>query len=50
MTCFSNISDPAASTLTDVPEDYLERVKKVHEVGGYGSTGLVVWNESLRMM
>ncbi|XP_050349646.1 phenylalanine--tRNA ligase alpha subunit [Nymphalis io] len=31
------ISSPAIST--DFPMDYLERVKKVHSVGGYGSQG-----------
>ncbi|KAK7076756.1 hypothetical protein SK128_022903 [Halocaridina rubra] len=31
------VADPA-KTIT-VPEDYLERVKKTHTVGGYGSTG-----------
>jgi phenylalanyl-tRNA synthetase alpha chain len=36
---FSNqpISEPAIST--KFPEDYLERVKKVHSEGGYGSIG-----------
>jgi phenylalanyl-tRNA synthetase alpha chain len=31
------ISDP--STTTDLPQDYVERVKKVHSVGDYGSQG-----------
>ncbi|CAB4397837.1 hypothetical protein RhiirA5_358852 [Rhizophagus irregularis] len=31
------IKDPAVGT--QFPTDYLERVKKVHSVGGYGSTG-----------
>lgn len=31
------ISDPERSY--DFPEDYLQRVKKVHSEGGYGSRG-----------
>jgi phenylalanyl-tRNA synthetase alpha chain len=31
------ISDP--STSTDIPDDYMERVKRIHSVGGYGSVG-----------
>jgi len=31
------LSDP--STTTDIPSDYMERVKKVHSVGGFGSVG-----------
>ncbi len=31
------ISDPATST--NFPPDYLERVKKVHSEGGFGSQG-----------
>ena len=27
------------SSLKDVPENYLEKVKKVHEKGGFGSQG-----------
>jgi len=26
-------------TAISVPEDYMKRVKEVHEVGGYGSLG-----------
>ncbi|XP_042409307.1 phenylalanine--tRNA ligase alpha subunit, cytoplasmic-like [Zingiber officinale] len=29
----------APATTRDLPEDYVERVKRVHEVGGYGSKG-----------
>jgi len=33
---------PAAPARTvELPEDYLERVKKTHETGGYGSIGYV---------
>ncbi|KAI6652026.1 Phenylalanine--tRNA ligase alpha subunit [Oopsacas minuta] len=31
------ISDPPLTT--DLPQEYVERVKRVHESGGYGSTG-----------
>lgn len=31
------VSDPAEAT--EFPEEYLERVKKVHSQGGYGSKG-----------
>lgn len=27
------------STASDIPADYMERVKKVHSFGGYGSQG-----------
>lgn len=30
---------PAPSTTKELPEDYVERVKRVHECGGYGSRG-----------
>jgi len=33
------ISDPATAKLEDIPEKYLERVKNVHEKGGFGSQG-----------
>ena len=29
----------APSTTRELPEDYVERVKQVHESGGYGSRG-----------
>lgn len=34
-----NISNLDPAVGTQFPTDYLERVKKVHSVGGYGSTG-----------
>ncbi|KAM3185733.1 hypothetical protein ACTXT7_005794 [Hymenolepis weldensis] len=34
------LSDPASTDLmAHIPNDYLERVKKIHEVGGFGSKG-----------
>jgi len=33
------IEDPQLSSLADVPTEYLEKVKKVHEKGGFGSQG-----------
>ena len=33
------VSDPEETELKKVPQEYLERVKRVHSVGGYGSTG-----------
>lgn len=35
----SHVTEPATSTT--FPEDYLQRVRTVHEFGGYGSQGLV---------
>lgn len=31
------------STTRELPEDYVERVKRVHESGGYGSRGYVIF-------
>ena len=31
------LKDPAIAT--QLPSDYVEKVKKIHSVGGYGSTG-----------
>lgn len=33
------LSEPAATPTSRVPQDYLERVKTVHESGGFGSVG-----------
>lgn len=35
------MSEPETSA--DFPEDYLQRVKTMHEVGGSGSIGFVTW-------
>ena len=35
------LSPPEPQFSYDFPMDYLERVKTVHEKGGYGSTGYV---------
>lgn len=33
------LTKPAATPVATVPQDYLERVKAVHERGGFGSQG-----------
>lgn len=33
------VSDPEKTELEKIPREYVERVKRVHSVGGYGSTG-----------
>jgi len=33
------IADPQLASLTDVPDEYLEKVKNIHEKGGFGSQG-----------
>lgn len=33
------VKDPERSEMKKIPEEYVERVKKVHSIGGYGSTG-----------
>ena len=37
LSCTSNFAAPA--TTQQLPEDYLEKVKQVHQSGGYGSKG-----------
>ena len=32
-------TDPAATPISTVPADYLQRVKQTHESGGFGSIG-----------
>lgn len=34
----------APSTTKELPEDYVQRVKQVHESGGYGSRGYELLN------
>lgn len=34
-----SIADPSKAPIEKIPEDYLERVRNVHENGGYGSVG-----------
>ena len=32
-------AEPATTSVSKVPQDYLERVRRTHESGGYGSEG-----------
>lgn len=38
------LSHVEPSTTRELPEDYVERVKSVHESGGYGSRGYVIFS------
>jgi len=40
LSCPSNFAAPAATS--QLPEDYLEKVKQVHQSGGYGSKGYII--------
>jgi hypothetical protein len=37
------------STTRTLPEDYVQRVKQVHESGGYGSRGYALKTRSVNM-
>ena len=43
------IAEPAASSLSRQPQDYVERVRHTHERGGFGSTGSVLFSFTLRL-